>query len=131
MKPPALTPECPRRHAVGTSPDRRLVAVGILLVGSPFLIAATWSLMIADEAIGPLITFSIWIAMFIVRVSRANAGVTFIEWFAVVGGLVMVQLLLDLHTRYLGDVVVAALHVVFVIALTVAHWRERRLRNRS
>lgn len=129
MKPPDLTPECPRGHAPGTSADRRLVAVGLLLIGAPFLIGGTWSVMIADEAIGPLITFVAWIVMFLVRAVRAKAGIAFIEWFAVVGSLVMLQLLLDLHTRYLGDVVVAALHVTFGIAVAVVHWRERRLRR--
>jgi len=131
MKPPDLIPECPRGHAPGSSPDRRLVAVGLVLIGLPFLVGGTWSVMIADEAIGPLITFVVWVAMFIMRVARANGGVTFIEWFAVIGCLVMLQLLLDLHTRYLGDIVVAALHAAFGLALLVGHVRDRRARRRS
>ena len=131
MKPNGLAPECPRGHAPGSSPDRRLVAVGLVLIGVPFLLGAGGSLMVADEAIGPLVTFALWLALFIYRAIRSRGGIYFIEWIAVVGSLVMLQLLLDLHTRYLGDIVIVILHVTFLIVALIATWRSRRNEQRA
>lgn len=128
MKPPSLVPECPRGHAVGSSADRRLVAVGLVIVVTPFLLGVAGSVMIADEALGPLVTLTVWIAMFVARLVRSKGGVAFVEWFAVVGCILVLQLLLDLHTRYLGDIVVAGLHVVALLALLVGAIRHRRAR---
>jgi len=129
MKPPGLAPECPRGHAVGSSADRRLVAVGLVLVGAPLLLGAAGSVMVADEVLGPAITFAVWIAIFVIRVVRSKGGVDFAEWLAVVGCLVALQLLLDLRMRYLGDIVIAGLHASFAIALLVgAALRHRRAR---
>ena len=125
---PGLVPECPRGHAPGSSPDRRLVAVGLVIVVTPFLLGVTGTVMIADEALGPLVTLIVWVAMLGVRVVRAKGGVAFIEWFAVVGCILVLQLLLDLHTRYLGDIVVAGMHVAALIAATVAWLYQRRSR---
>ena len=125
MKPPDLTPECPRGHAPGTSADRRLVAVGLVLVGAPFLIGATWSVMIANEAIGPLITLLAWIAILVFTIRTKRIG-SWIEVLPVIGGLVMLQLLLDLHTPYMGDIVIATLHGGLLCLALVTHFRERR-----
>jgi hypothetical protein len=128
MSPPSLTPECSRGHPPGSSADRRLVAVGLVIVVTPFLLGVAGSVMIADEAIGPLITLTVWIVILGVGLRRANGGVSFVEWFAVVGCILVLQLLLDLHTRYLGDIVVAGMHVAALIAATVAWLYQRRSR---
>jgi hypothetical protein len=125
---PGLVPECPCGHAVGSSADRRLVAIGLVLVGAPLVFGAVGSVMVADEALGPAITFAVWLAMFAIRVARSKGSAYFAEWFAVVGCLVTLQLLLDLHTRYLGDLVIAGLHASFAIALLVGALRHRRAR---
>ena len=78
--------------------------------------------------LGPLVTLIVWVAMLGVRVVRANGGVSFIEWFAVVGCILVLQLLLDLHTRYLGDIVVAGLHAAALIAMLVGWLLNRRAR---
>jgi hypothetical protein len=123
-----LAPELPRGHAVGSSPDRRLVAIGLILAGLPTLVGTLGSVMIADEAIGPLVTLTLWLVLLFVRFRRSHSGFTFVEWFAIIGCLLTLQLLLDLHTRYLGDVVIAGLHVVALVALLVGAWRDRRAR---
>ena len=125
MPPPPLTPECPRGHGVGSSGDRRVVAVGLVLVGLPFLLGAAGSIVFAGEAIGPLITFAVWIAMLVLRIVRSKDGVYVFEWLAVMGCIVTLQLLLDLHTRFLGDIAIGALHAVFAIAALI----HRALRN--
>jgi len=126
MKPRGLAPECPRGHAVGSSADRRLVAVGVVLVCVPLLAGSLGSLWIADEAIGPLVTLLAWLAMFIYSARRSRGGVSFVEWLAVTGCVVMLQLLLDLHTPYLGDIVIGAVHAAAVIALAIARKRKAR-----
>ena len=128
MSPPSLTPECPRGHAPGSSADRRLVAVGLVIVVTPFLLGVAGSVVIADEALGPLVTLIAWIVILGVGIRRANGGVSFIEWFAVVGCILVLQLLLDLHTRYLGDIVVAGLHAAALIAMLVGWLLNRRAR---
>lgn len=125
---PDLTPECPRGHAVGSSPDRRVVAIGLALVGPPVAIGVAAAILVLEESIGPVITLALWLAMFAIPRVRTKAGMTFIEWIAVLGCLVVLQLLLDLHTRYLGDLVIAGLHVAGAIALLVVRWHRRRAR---
>lgn len=102
-------------------PARRLVAICIVLVGAPFLAGAVGRVQIPTEIIGPLITVTLWLAAFIVRAVRVKAGVAFFEWLAVIGCLAILQLLLDLHTPYLGDLVIAVLHAAGAIALLVRH----------
>ena len=128
MAPPGLQPECPRGHPVGTSPDRRHVAVGLVIVGLPFLLGVAGSVMIAEEALGPMITLAVWVTLFVVRAVRAKAGVTVVEWIAIVGCLLVLQLLLDLHTSYLGDLVIAGAHAAVLIALAIGWLRRRRPR---
>ena len=84
---------------------------------------AVW---ITGEAIGPVITLVVWIAILSYRVLHAR-GDHVSEWLAVVGSLVVLQLLLDLHTRYLGDLVIVALHAVAVAAAMLL--RKRRTRS--
>lgn len=126
MKPPGLAPECPRGHPVGSSADRRLVAIGLVLFSLPLLAGSLGSVWIADEAIGPLVTLLVWLAMFIYSVRRAQGGVSFVEWIAVTGCVVVLQLLLDLLTPHLGDIVIGALHAAGLIAYLVARKRQTR-----
>ncbi|MDQ3335392.1 MAG: hypothetical protein M4D80_09525 [Myxococcota bacterium] len=132
MKPPSLAPECPRGHAVGSSPDRRLVAVGLVIVVTPFLLGVVGSVMIADEAIGPLITLAFWVAVLVVNLVCAKGAVSWIECLPVIGCLLVLQLLLDLHTPHLGDLVIAGLHAPMFVAMLVAALagaiRKRRAR---
>jgi hypothetical protein len=119
-----MKPECPRGHPPGSSPDRRLVAVGLVIAGVPFLLGAVGSaIIVADEAIAPLIMFAAWTALAIYRIVRGKSG---FELLAVMGCLVTLQLLLDLHTRHLGDIVIAGVHVCGLIALLVVHCRRAR-----
>jgi hypothetical protein len=133
MKPPGLIQECPRTHAFGSSPDRRLVAVGLVIVGAPFLLGVMGSVMIVDEALGPLITLAFWVTVLVVTLVRAKGPVSWIECLPVIGCLLVLQLLLDLHTPYLGDLVIAGLHVAMLVAILVAaiagSIRNRRVRD--
>ncbi len=122
--PPTIGPGCPRGDPPGSSADRRLVAIGFVLFCTPMLLGAAGSIVFAREAIGPLITLVVWIAFLVVRVVRWR-GTSFIEVFAVIGALVMLQLLLDLHTPHLGDIVIVALHAPFLLIGLVAFLRAR------
>jgi hypothetical protein len=126
VKPPGLSPECPRGHPVGSSADRRVVAVGLVIVCVPLLAGSFGSLWIADEAIGPLVTLVIWLAAFIYSATRSRGGISFVEWIAVASSVVILQLLLDLHTPHLGDIVIAAVHAAILIAFVVARKRQTR-----
>jgi hypothetical protein len=126
MKRPRLARECPRGHPVGSSADRRLVAVGIVLICVPLLAGSLGSLWIADEAIGPLVTLLLWLVLFIYSTTRARGFISFVEWLAITGCVMMLQLLLDLHTAHLGDIVIGGLHAVAVVALLIARKRQTR-----
>jgi hypothetical protein len=58
----------------------------------------------------------------IVRAQR----VSWMEFLPVIGGLVVLQLLLDLHTPYLGDLVIAALHTLLLVVVLVGLISRRR-----
>jgi len=112
--PPGLVPEVARGHAVGSACDRRLVAIGLVIVVAPFLFGAVGSVMLAPEAIGPLVTLGIWVVLFVVGFVRTRR--VHIECVAVLGCVLTLQLLLDLHTRHLGDIVVGALHLMLLVS---------------
>jgi hypothetical protein len=99
----------------------------------PGLTRARRRVMIADEALGPLITLAFWVTVLVVTLVRAKGAVSWIECLPVIGCLLVLQLLLDLHTRYLGDIVVAGLHAAMFVAMLVAALagliRKRRSRD--
>ena len=123
MKPPPLTPECPRGHPPGSSTDRRVVAIGLVLVGLPFLLGAAGSIIFIKAAIGPAITLGVWLLVLIaslVSASREQRSFSWVECLPVIGCLVVLQLLLDLHTPHLGDIIIAALHALLLLIALVA-----------
>jgi hypothetical protein len=86
---------------------------------------ATWSY----TPLAPIVIGAAWIAVFIVLEVRnrraARRGERLVLWVELVPyvvALVLVQLLLDLHVRWLGDIVSIAVHVV-VFAFV---WLRRR-----
>jgi hypothetical protein len=125
---PVITSECRRGQPIGSSPDRRQAAFALVFVGTPFLLGVAGCIMsIAAEALGPLVTLTVWLALLFVPAVRRQ--LSFVEWLAVSGCLLMLQLLLDLHTPHAGDVVVAAVHVAGMIALA-AGFVVGRIRRR-
>ena len=70
------------------------------------------AIALSVHEIGPLFTLLMWIGIAIVMMEKHPSWV---EWMPVAAGLVSLQLLLDLHTRHLGDIVVAALHVPLLV----------------
>lgn len=106
-------------------PSHGLVALGVVIVCSPLLAGAAGSVWFAKEMVGPLVTLLAWLALFIYNIVRSRGGIGFIEPIAVIGSLVVLQLLLDLHTPHLGDVVIAALHA---LVIAIALLRKRRTR---
>jgi hypothetical protein len=118
-------PECPRIHAARPRDSRALVLLGLLVLALPLLGGATGSIVFAREAIGPLVTLAFWLTLLVVRLVRAHGGVYIFEWIPLVGCLLVLQLLLDLHTPHLGDIVVAALHLGFAVAAFIQGRRAR------
>jgi hypothetical protein len=108
-------PEVSRGHAVGSSSDRRVVAVCLLIIGLPFIGGIVGSVMLVDEAIGPLVTLALWLGLLFWMAAVRKGGV--MEWLAVIGILVTLQLLLDMLRPHLGDVVIAVLHALYVAAV--------------
>jgi hypothetical protein len=113
-----LAPACRRGHPIGSSPDRRATAFALVFVGTPFLLGVAGSVMIAEETLGPLVTLVIWIALIAIHI-RVNAPTSWVEVLPVIGCLLVLQLLLDLHTPHLGDILVASVHAVGLVALAV------------
>jgi hypothetical protein len=85
--------------------------------------------MHVSEAIGPACALVVWAVIFLWRAMRhrAVAGIYTTELLAVVGCLLTLQLLLDLHTRFLGDIVIGALHL-YMAGWLVERTRRDRLR---
>jgi hypothetical protein len=117
MTPPSSrAPECPRLRT--ERPRDSLIAFVLAIYLLPFLGGASGSLVFAREAIGPLITLVVWIAILVATIVRSQR-VSWMECLPVIGGLVVLQLLLDLHTPYLGDLVIAALHALLLVVVLV------------
>jgi len=66
----------------------------------------------AHEMIGPVVTLLVWFA-FVIALMRHDQS--WIECVPIAASLVILQLLLDLHTRHLGDIIVATLHVPLLV----------------
>ena len=81
--------------------------------------------MFPTEAIGPLITSVVWIVIFSVRLARGG-GIYVAESIAIIGCVVTLQLLLDLHTRFLGDIAIVAVHLAYVAAVRLRCRGDRR-----
>lgn len=126
-RPPSREPQCPRLRDAPPGDSNAVIALALAFYALPFLGGASGSLVYAREAIGPLITLAVWIVIVIVTVIRARR-VSWIECLPVIGGLVVVQLLLDLHTPYLGDIVIGTLHALLVLAALVELILRRRAR---
>ena len=78
------------------------------------------------EAIGPAITAVVWIVLI---VKRAAYGFYFAEAVAIGACVVTLQLLLDLRMRYLGDVVIGALHLLCFAVLFRIRCKGARRRD--
>lgn len=111
-----LAPECRRGHPLGSSPDRRGSAFAVVFVGTPLLLGVAGSAMIAEETLGPLVTLVVWVALIAIHL-RVHPRSSWIELLPVLGCLLVLQLLLDLHTPHLGDIFVGSVHAVALVAL--------------
>ncbi len=119
MRPPSRERDTPSRDSFGA------IALALAICALPFLGGASGSFVFAREAIGPLVTLALWIAVLVIGAIRSNGGFHLFEWMTIVGCVLVLQLLLDLHTPHLGDLVVASLHVIVVIAAIVQSRRGR------
>jgi hypothetical protein len=102
----------------------------------PFLLVVIGGLMVAPETLGPLVTLGVWLVVLVRQLVRALRGrppgeplAVSLELVPVIGAVAVIQLLLDLHTRWLGDLVVAALHVLAVAGVLIR--RRQRARRQS
>jgi hypothetical protein len=123
--PPLREPECPRLRTERPRDSTAVIALVVAIYLLPFLGGASGSIVFAREAIGPLITLVVWTTILIATIVRAHR-VSWMEFLPVIGGLVVLQLLLDLHTPYLGDLVIAALHALLLVVVLVGLISRRR-----
>ena len=72
----------------------------------------------APEAIGPLVTLAVWIAI-LGGIAWRRRDHTWLELVPVLAGIVILQLLLDLLAPHLGDIVFAAAHGVAGVVLVM------------
>jgi len=115
MAPPGHAPLAPEVARVGATSSVGLGIFGFVMTA--LILMGVAAVILANEAIGPLITFAVWLAFGLFKLVVLRRGIYASEALAIVGCLVTLQLLLDMLHPYLGDIVIAVLHVLYVAAV--------------
>ena len=108
--------------------------VGLVLVGGALALVYN-ELAAFDVPVGPFVTQLAWFALWLICRLRSRPcpfadSVSWYELAPAVIALVFVELLLDMHTRHLGDVVVAAVHTTaLIVLLAIARYSRRTRRS--
>ena len=107
--------------------------VGLVLVGGA--LALVYNELAAFEVpVGPFVMLLAWFALWLICGLRSRPcpfadAVSWYELAPAVIALVFVELLLDMHTRYFGDVIVAGVHTAALIVLLAIARCNRRTRR--
>ena len=108
-----------------------LRALAGLVLAAAALALLHYELAAYDLPLGPFATALAWIVVWLAcrMRSRPCPFADRVSWYELAPALiaiVFVQLLVDMHTRYLGDALIAGVHWIALIVLLVCNRRASR-----